>query len=178
MRSLAQRLESGTATLYRHFEGRDDLIARVVDTVMAEVDIDGDELGQMPWQQACKKLAHRMFDVLRSHPHVASLMVDRVPVGPQMLALRERAIAQMLDSGFAPEVALQAWATIARYVLGFGTQMTAADAEPPTLWADVDLTQLPATLAVSKYFPIPLQDEFAFGLDLLISGLEQRLKAP
>jgi AcrR family transcriptional regulator len=175
MRTLAQRLDSGTATLYRHFAGRDDLIARVVDTVMGEIDIDTEDLSGLPWQQACDVVAHAMFDVLRRHPNVASLMVDRVPAGPHMLALRERALARLLDAGFQPPLALRAWATLARYVLGFGTQITAADAEPPAAWADVDVTELPATVAVAKHFPIPLNSEFAFGLELLVSGLELQL---
>ncbi|RDH79794.1 TetR/AcrR family transcriptional regulator [Mycolicibacterium moriokaense] len=175
MRTLAQRLESGTATLYRHFASRDDLIARVVDTVMGEVDVDTEELGDLPWQQACETLAHAMFDVLRRHPNVAPLMTDSVPVGPQMLTLRERALAHLLDSGFAPPLALRAWATLARYVLGFGAQITAADAEAPAGWAAVDISDLPATMAVAEHFPISLDTEFAFGLELLISGLERQL---
>src|SRR5689334_21438086 len=37
MRTLAQRLESGTATLYRHFGSRAQLVAHVVDAVLGEV---------------------------------------------------------------------------------------------------------------------------------------------
>lgn len=175
MRSLAQRLGSGTATLYRHFAGRDELINHVVDTVMADVDIDADDLRGLPWQQSCETVAHRMFDTLRRHPHAAALMVNRVPTGPHMLALRERALTQLLDAGFPAPLALRAWATIARYVLGFATQLTAADAEPLNTGPDIDLADLPATTAVAEHFPIPLQDEFDFGLELLISGLQTRL---
>jgi AcrR family transcriptional regulator len=175
MRTLAQRLESGTATLYRHFAGRVDLIARVVDAVMGEVDVDAEDLEGLPWQEACETLAHRMFDVMRRHPHVAPLMVERVPVGPRMLALRERALALLLDSGFPPSLAVRAWATLAHYVLGFGSQLTGGEDEPPAAWGAIDLTQLPATLAVAEHIPVPLQSEFSFGLELLISGLEARL---
>jgi TetR/AcrR family transcriptional regulator, tetracycline repressor protein len=175
MRTLAQRLGSGTATLYRHFASRDDLIARVVDTVMGGIDVNTEELDGLSWQQACETVAHVMFEVLRRHPNVAALMADRVPVGPHMLALREHALAQMLNSGFPPPLALRAWATLARYVLGFGAQITAADAEPPAEWAAVDISELPATMAVAEHFPIPLDTEFGFGLELLISGLERQL---
>ena len=37
MRSLAQRLGSGTATLYRHFANRAELVAMVVDRMLGEV---------------------------------------------------------------------------------------------------------------------------------------------
>jgi AcrR family transcriptional regulator len=177
MRTLAQRLDSGTATLYRHFEGRAELIARVVDAVLGEVDVDAEDLRALPWQQACEMLARGMFDVLRHHPHIALVMVDRIPVGPNMIALRERALALLLDSGFPPPLALRAWATLARYVLGFGAQVIAGDSghDQPAAWAAVDPTLLPATIAVAEHFPVPLENEFTFGLELLISGLERRV---
>ena len=58
MRTLAQRLDSGTATLYRHFAGRADLIAQVVDLVFGSVEIDAAKLSVMPWQEACKTAAY------------------------------------------------------------------------------------------------------------------------
>lgn len=177
MRTLAQRLESGTATLYRHFEGRADLIARVVDAVMGEVDIDALDLRGMPWQQACEALARSMFDVLRRHPQVALVMVDRIPAGPNMLMLRERSLAVLLAAGFPADLAVLAWATLARYVLGFGSQLSPDRAanDPPAAWAAVDSAHFPASLAVAEHAPVSLEREFSFGLELLISGLAHRV---
>ena len=176
MRTLALRLESSTSTLYRHFAGRADLVARVNDTVVGEVDLDFDELRTLPWGRAWTLVGHRMFDVLRAHPQVAALMVERMPSGPNMLALRENMLALMLNSGFSPSLAIQSWATLARYVLGFGVQLRAAGSGKgsPAVPAKIDATRFPATDAVAQHFPIPLEREFSFGLDLLISGLEHR----
>ena len=55
MRTLAQRLDSGTATLYRHFTGRADLIAHVVDLVFGSVEIDAAKLSAMPWRRRVKR---------------------------------------------------------------------------------------------------------------------------
>jgi len=40
LRALAQRLESSTATLYRHFDSRADLLAQVVDRIFGEIDVE------------------------------------------------------------------------------------------------------------------------------------------
>src|SRR5438309_8059110 len=40
MRLLADRLGSGTATLYRHLASKDELMVYVVDRILGEVDID------------------------------------------------------------------------------------------------------------------------------------------
>src|ERR1700704_6791191 len=42
MRLLADRLGSGTATLYRHLASKDELMAYVVDRILGEVDIETD----------------------------------------------------------------------------------------------------------------------------------------
>ena len=34
----------------------------------------------------------------------------------------------------------------------------------------------PATVAVAEHIPVPLDDEFAFGLELIIDGLTQSLQ--
>lgn len=176
MRTLAQRLESGTATLYRHFAGRADLVAQVIDAVIGEVRVDGAALRALPWQQACESMARSMFEVLQRHPHVAPLMIEHVPAGPNALAQRERGLALLLDAGFPPSLAVQAWATLGRFVLGFATQLTASGSEErPKAWSTVDVTEFPATIAVADHVPVPLEEEFSFGLELLISGLDQRV---
>ena len=52
MRLLANRLGSGTATLYRHLASKDELMAYVVDRILGEVAIetDGGTLNDTTWQ--------------------------------------------------------------------------------------------------------------------------------
>jgi AcrR family transcriptional regulator len=181
MRTLAQRLDSGTATLYRHFDSRADLIAHVVDRVFGTVEIDPAKLSTVPWQEACKAGARAMFDALRRHPNVAPLLAEDVPIGPNAMAARERVIALLLDNGFPPALAARSYATLARNILGFAIQLTGPhldldDAGLARVFHDLDPGQFPATVKVSDYLPVPLEDEFAFGLELIIDGLTQELQ--
>ena len=181
MRTLAQRLDSGTATLYRHFAGRADLVAHVVDLVFGSIEIDAAELCAMTWQEACKAAAHSMFDVLRRHRNVTPLLAEDVPIGPNALAARERMIAFLLANGFPPALAARSYATLARYVLGFAIQLTGArgapdDASLSGVFRDLDPLIFPATVAVAEHIPVPLDEEFAFGLELIIDGLTQALQ--
>ncbi|WP_308208408.1 TetR/AcrR family transcriptional regulator [Mycolicibacterium houstonense] len=181
MRNLAQRLDSGTATLYRHFTGRADLVAQVIDSVLAEAHVDDATLDAMTWQQACEALAHGLFDVFRRHPHVAPLLVEKIPIGPNAMAQREQTIALLLKSGFAAPLAAQACATLARYVVGFATQLSpsgANAADQGEVWQTLDPQVFPATVSVADHLPVPLEREFAFGLELLINGLSQLAPKP
>lgn len=178
MRTLAQRLESSTATLYRHFANRAELATHVADRVFGEVDLDLEALASMGWEKACRTVAHSMFDVLGRHHKVAALLVSHAPIGPHALRLRERCLAVLLDSGFPPHTAARAYAALARFVLGFAIQLTGTtDASEEqrlaAVFRDLSATDFPATHAVAESLPVPLEEEFAFGLDLLVDGLRQ-----
>ncbi|MCA2244279.1 TetR/AcrR family transcriptional regulator C-terminal domain-containing protein [Mycobacterium sp. WUMAC-067] len=177
MRSLAQRLESGTATLYRHFSSRSELVSQVIDHILGEVDLDARSLAALPWQRACITLAQHMFDALSRHGNVAPLLIEYTPTGPSALANRERCLAVLLNNGFAPAVAAHAYATLARYVLGFAIQLSATtageQAELSAAFHRLDPSRYPATVTVADDLPVPLAGEFAFGLRLIVSGLER-----
>ncbi|MHC3471010.1 TetR/AcrR family transcriptional regulator C-terminal domain-containing protein [Streptomyces sp. 7R007] len=178
MRSLAQRLGSGTATLYRHFDNRAALVAHVVDRMFGVVELNGEQLLAMGWQQAMRTVAHTMFDALARHRNAARLLVEQVPLGPNAMALREHCVAVLLDSGFPRRVAAYAYATLSRYVLGFAVQDNGhggagqpGDAQLADVFRRVDPELFPATATVAGVMPVPIEDEFSFGLELLLSGL-------
>jgi TetR/AcrR family tetracycline transcriptional repressor len=180
MRVLAQRLDSGTATLYRHFPNRAALIAHVIDRVFGEVDLNAEVLSVAPWRQACQTVAQAMFDALRRHKNVAPLLVEQVPIGPNAMALRERGIALLLDNGFPPHLAVRSYATLSHYVLGFAIQLSGDsaagqddDGRLSALFRSLDPSKFPATVAVADSMPVPLEDEFVFGLELILEGLAQ-----
>jgi AcrR family transcriptional regulator len=181
MRSLAQRLGSGTATLYRHFANRSELVGLMVERVLAEADFDGRTIAAMPWQEACVQFARRTFAALSRHHNVASLLVGHVPMGPNALAGRELCLSVLLANGFRPQDAARAYATLARYVLGFAIQLPGSsaaaghDANLSDAFHRLDPARYPATVAVADNLPVPLADEFEFGLELVIAGLEAGL---
>jgi AcrR family transcriptional regulator len=181
MRTLAQRLDSGTATLYRHFSGRADVVAHVIDRVFGMAELDLVALGAMPWSDACKALCHSMFDAIRRHPNVAPLLSGNVPVGPNALAAREYAIAFLLANGFPPALAARSYATLSRYVLGFAVQLDNSvdgldDARLARVFHELDPSRFPATVAAADHLPVPFDEEFDFGLELIVDGLAHALQ--
>lgn len=175
LRAVAQRLESSTATLYRHFDSRADLLAQVVDRIFGEIEVDPGQAAN--WQDACGTLATAMFEVLRRHRNAAPLIGEHVPVGPNALVHRERALALLLTAGFSPVWAARAYSTLARHVLGFALQLNQAaaqreDADVSAHLHRLDPDRFPATVAVADALPVALEDEFEFGLRLIITGLE------
>lgn len=179
MRMLADRLRSGTATLYRHVTGKAEILAYVVDRVLGELTLDEGGAPGQTWQQACARIAQGLCRVLSAHPKLVPLLVSQVPIGPNGLKARERAIAVFLANGFPPKLAARAYTTIAHYVIGFAIQQHAAGAPESQESADLrrfyrklDPKAYPATIKVADYVTgRSADDEFQFGLKMVIDGL-------
>ena len=179
MRRLAQRLNSGTATLYRHFDDRADLIGHVVDYLFGQMDIDLDQIAHVGWEEGCRRVAQHMFAVLGRHRGAAHLLLNSPPTGPNAMIQRERGLALLLASGFPPLLAVRAYATLARYVLGFAIQLADRepaddqDAERAVVFERQNRDAFPATFAVAGALAVPLEEEFSFGLELMLDGLSR-----
>jgi len=184
MRLLADRLGSGTATLYRHLAGKDELMFHVVDRILGEVDIDigADALGSTTWQQATARRAGALYEVLKNHPNALPLLVSEVPVGPNALINRERSMAVLLACGFPLDLAARAYTAVAHYVVGFALQQHAPGAPQPKdaarlrdFYRALDAKTYPATVAAAdELTSVPLDEEFRFGLQLVLDGIERR----
>jgi hypothetical protein len=102
-------------------------------------------------------------------------------IRPNAMLAREKMIAFLLANGFPPALAARSHATLARYVLGFAIQLTGNDTEQDDaaltqIFHDLDPAQFPATVAVADNLPVAWADKFAFGLELIVDGLTQRLE--
>ena len=160
----------------------------MIDHIFGEVGLDAGAVTALPWQQACSAYAQHMFDALSRHGNVASLLIEYTPIGPNALANRELCLSVLLDNGFSPAVAAHAYATLARYVLGFAIQRSGSppdvdrqdqqdqqsqrDVELSAVFHQLDPSRYPATVAVADELPVPLGEEFEFGLQLILGGLE------
>jgi hypothetical protein len=90
-------------------------------------------------------------------------------------------LAFLLGNGFPPALAARSYATLARYILGFAMQLDSShgvndDVKLTQTFQDLDPGRFPATVAVADNLPVPWEDEFAFGLDLIVDGLTQALQ--
>ncbi|MER7930089.1 TetR/AcrR family transcriptional regulator [Streptomyces sp. NPDC096057] len=181
LRMLADALHSGTATLYRHFNGKDELLALVADRILGEVRVPPEELDGRSWREAVGTAAEALYGTLCRHPNALSLLAAQVPVGPNALRARERLITLFLSHGFPVGLAARAFTAIGHYVIGFAIQQHGPGTPGPEdhaqlrdYYHSLDPATYPATTtAADDLTSVPLPDEFRFGLGLLLDGLEQ-----
>ncbi len=181
MRLLADRLGSGTATLYRHLAGKDELMVYVVDRILGEVDVetDADTLSGTTWQEETARGAVAFYEVLKNHPNALPLLLSQVPVGPNALIQRERSLSVLLACGFPLDLAARAYTAVAHYVVGFALQQYAPGAPQRQdaarlcdFYRALDGEIYPATVATAEELTgVPLDEEFRFGLQLILDGV-------
>jgi len=179
MRMLADRLNSGTATLYRHFAGKEEILVQVLDQVLGEVEVAEADIATRSWQEAITLASAEFYLVLRKHPNVLPLLVSQITVGPNGLANRERVLGLLLAHGFGPDLAARAFLALAHYVVGFAIQQHSpgvADYDSVDRHGFYDSLDARAFAAVTTTAPFlrgrSLDEEFHFGLTLLLIGLE------
>jgi AcrR family transcriptional regulator len=185
LRMLADALDSGTATLYRHFGGKDELLAHVVDRIFGEVRVPPEAVAGLPWREALTVGAKAFHEVLCRHPHALPLLVAQVPVGPRGLLNRERVLTLLLAYGFSVGLAARAFTAVGHYVVGFAIQQHGPGAARPEdrlqlrdYYRSLDPAVYPATTAAAEELTgMSSHEEFQFGLDLVLDGLEQARRA-
>jgi AcrR family transcriptional regulator len=182
MRTIATRLHSSTATLYRHVNSKDELLAYITDRILSQTNLDGGAFDS--WQHACRAGARALYTTLTQHPNAIPLFVKQVPVGPGALAARERGIAVLLAARFPPQLAARGYTALAHFVIGFAIQQHIDETGEPErarrlsdYYRTLDPQTYPATTSVSELLPgATIDEEFEFGLNLIIDGLDNALR--
>jgi AcrR family transcriptional regulator len=100
MRRVAERLDTGPASLYAHVSNKDDLMELVYDRVVGELELP--EPDPEHWQEQIKEALSELYHVLIAHRDIARVSLARVPSGPNMLRLAEGMLA-ILRSGGVPD---------------------------------------------------------------------------
>jgi AcrR family transcriptional regulator len=184
MRRLAQELGVEAMSLYHHVTNKDDILDGMVDIVFGEI---GMPSGGTDWKTAMRRRAHSARAVLSRHPWAISLMESRTTPGPATLRHHDAVIGCLRQAGFSIEMTAHAYSLLDSYIYGFAHQQTNLpfDTEEETReLADAILRQLPADeyphfveLTVEHVLQpgYDYGNEFEFGLELILDGLERSL---
>ncbi|HEX4190178.1 MAG TPA: TetR/AcrR family transcriptional regulator C-terminal domain-containing protein [Marmoricola sp.] len=181
MADVARALDVGPAALYNHVRDRDELLALMAARILDETEYDDFEPGEdATWQEWISAFAHATRSAILTNPQL--LQYVRLTSAPTGLRLdRIEHLASVMDqAGFATAEVQQSVQLIYTLALGEAWQQAlAADGEDPQ-FAEFgrgvseragDLPHLADMVAARP----EAEAQFAFALDLLLSGLERRL---
>lgn len=185
MRRLADRLGVEAMSLYHHVGGKEDLLSGLTDRVIGEIDWTDDPAD---WRASMRARAFAAHRVLMRHGWAPLLIVSGMNVGPNMLRYIDRTLGCLLGAGFDLPTADHAWNAMDACIHGFTLQRLHFPLEPeayagaaaeflPMLPPETypHMHRLAALVASGAHDGV---QDLAFGLDLLLDGLERlRLRA-
>lgn len=116
MRRIAQRLGTGTMTLYHYVWTKTELVALMDDALMAEIVLP-DRIHPKGWRNALTVIARRTRDVFRRHPW-ALLSMQGTPPGPNSALHFEQCLAALSRTSFDRRTKLELLGSIDDFVFG------------------------------------------------------------
>ncbi|MGH8969789.1 MAG: TetR/AcrR family transcriptional regulator C-terminal domain-containing protein [Actinomycetes bacterium] len=180
MRRLGQELGVEAMSLYRHVANKDDILDGIVDLVLGDIDVPPEGTH---WKAAMRQRAISAHGVLLAHPWAAMQIMSRFNIGLGMTRYLDATLGRLREGGFSVEGALDAWHTLDSHIYGFTLQELGlpfeAD-EAPRVSAEV-LGQLSAAdyphvvEIITHVMRSGRVEDFEFGLDLILDGLERNL---
>jgi AcrR family transcriptional regulator len=186
MRRIAEQLGVEAMSLYHHVANKEEILDGIVDAVFAEIELPG---AHTSWKTAMRRRAASARAVLVRHVWALGLLDSRRHPGPATLRHHDRVIGCLRDAGFSVAMAAHAFSAIDSYVYGFVLQESSLPFDSEQDLAEIAggiTARMPAgthphlTELITQHALRPgyaYGDEFDFGLQLILDGLERHLEA-
>ena len=183
MRKLGQELGVDAMALYRHVRSKDDLLDGIVEVVVGEIErIEPDG----PWKPALREQAMAARRVMLRHPWTRLVIEERGAPGPAIVGYVDGILAILLDGGFTLDLAHHTLHVLGSRIFGFSQDLfddsgkvvpspEAAAALMLAMAKNPRVAELAGSVSHEGVLGACDDDfEYAFGLDLILDGLERR----
>ena len=186
MRRVAQDLGVEAMSLYYHVANKDDILSGIADLVVSEIELPPPAA---PWKSSLRTTAISAHRVLLGHPWAASLVLSSSGTSPARLQYMESMLGSLRHAGFSAELTDHAYHVLESHIMGFTLWVVGMDLgteDELRSMAAAFVTELPAgqypylVEHIDQHLGERSPDDegsFAFGLDLILDGLERLLEA-
>jgi AcrR family transcriptional regulator len=189
MRKLARELGVEAMSLYNHVANKGDLVDGIVDLALGEIELPE---GGTPWDDAVRTCAVSAHQAFLRHPWACSLVMSssRPLMGSPRLRYMEWLLGRLRAAGFSADLTYHAYHTIDSHILGFTLWQLGHSGGLRRFVGDGDIAEVLAGFMrelrahdydhlvehAEQHLAAPSDDgarQFAFGLDLILDGLER-----
>lgn len=182
MRKLGQELGVGAMALYYHFANKEEVLDGAIDLVFSEIDLP---TTGAHWKTSMRQRAISARQVLSRHRWAIGLMESRTNPGRANLRHHDAVIGSLRAAGFDIAMAAHAYSLLDSYIYGFALTKMSLPFDTSEEVAQVAQNML--QLSLLNEYPHLLEmltehvakggydydDEFDYGLDVLLDGLER-----
>ena len=184
MRRLGQSLGVEAMSLYNHVANKDDILNGILELVMEEIALPAPGAN---WKAGIRASAMSAHEVLLRHSWACDLMMS--PSGVSMARLRwmDSVLGTLRQSGFSVDLTHHAYHALDSHIVGFTLWLANLPARGDdlremagTFLQEHPIADMPHLIEHIQYhLDEPLhhdehdEGEFAFGLDLILDGIER-----
>ena len=184
-RTIGEALQVHPTALYRHFRDMDELLREAADSIMAGLVARMPELGEGAGLDGARTACHDLRTVLMTHPGAARVMAS----GPSRMdnerAFTERVLGLLHEAGLSDADVVYGYHALVEFTVG-SAAIDAIEAAAPAsqevvhrTWRADYLTSspeaFPHTVRLAQDLYPSIDEQFDYGIDLLVEGLRQRI---
>ena len=182
MRRLAAELGVEAMSLYHHVRNKGDILDGIVDLALSEVELPS---GGVAWKSAVRTSAISYHETLRRHRWVTSVPTSGEASVVQ-LHYMDALLRRLREAGLSPELTHHAYHALDSHVVGSALWLARI---PPKQELDVLAKDVLRQLSDASFPDLVLHIQqhlsgeargmrfFAFGLDLILDGIERLREA-
>jgi AcrR family transcriptional regulator len=180
MRRLADALGVGKMTLYGHVRSKEELIDAIIDVAVGLADPPETRGGS--WRDQLGALMRAAHRNLNAHPALVAIRFTRPIVRPDSLRFGEAGMRILESAGFDAEESARAFRLLFTYIFGYAGLSPEATVQEARRQAAVAIAGLspdeyPRLTGAAAAFSAAMagQDQFEYGLERILDGLQARL---
>jgi len=181
MRRLADELSVGTMTLYGYFRSKSELLDALMDASVSVGDVELPEEG--PWRERIAALTRAMRAWLERHPALVQIRMQQTMTRPRQFVVTERVVQALIDAGLDRAEAARAFRVLFTYVFGFVAFSPSASADSARREVRAAMSALPpddypllSSMTDEAAAAAAGDEQFDFGLELILDGIEARAR--
>jgi AcrR family transcriptional regulator len=181
MRELGRALGFEAMSLYNHVANKDDVLDGILDLVLAECEPPSPD---EDWAATVRESAISVHDALGRHPWAAALLMAPTRVREPRLRYMDALLGRLRDAGFDADTTYHAYHVLDAHIFGFSVWQASHTYSPEEVEQLVE--EVARTITPEEYphlheharqhmtdGPHREVSAFAFGLDLILDGLEE-----
>lgn len=181
IRKLATALNVKPMTIYHHVANKEAIIDGMVDRVFSEIELPSFDID---WKSAIRQRSASARAVLAKHPWAVPLMDSRRTPGNATLSQHNAVIGCLRKGGLSVAMTAHAYALLDAFIFGFAIQEASLPATSgpemeelaEAIFEDMPTEEYPHLMELTTEHVLQpgydFGDEFEFGLNLILDGLE------
>jgi AcrR family transcriptional regulator len=181
MRRLGAELGVEAMSLYKHVANKDEILGGILALVVGEIELPSEG---SDWKDAMRRRATSARSVLRQHAWAIGLLESRASTEPASLRYVNAILGTLRSAGFSIDDAVHAFWVLDSFVYGHVVQETGFSVATPedvsesasAILERVTPDDYPYLVEAGERAMTPgygLDEEFAFGLELILDALER-----